>query len=265
MQLQDVVEFLDTMRTTRPLVLNLTNYVVANTTANALLALGASPAMSHWDEDVRELTALAQALVVNIGTPTSEFVNGMFAAGTVARQENIPIVLDPIAMGVTQVRTQAVTRFLAQCPPAVIRGNASEIMATAGVAVTSKGADSTAAVEEAVDCAKQLASQRGCVISVSGASDYVTDGKHTCKITGGHEMMPLVTGLGCTATALTGAFLAVSKPLEAAAAAMIVMSVAGSKAMEKAQGPGTLQLYFYDALYTLDLQDLKNHVRIEWI
>ncbi len=265
MELQRTFTALEKMRQTRPLILNLTNYVVANTTANALLALGASPAMSHWNEDVRELTAFAQALVVNIGTPTPDFVDGMFAAGAVARKKNIPIALDPIAMGVTQSRTNAVTRFLAECPPTVIRGNASEIMATAGVAATSKGADSTAAVEEAVDCAKQLAAQKNCVISISGTSDYITDGKRTCKITGGHNMMPLVTGLGCTATALTGAFLAVGQPLEAAASAMIVMSAAGSKAMQKAQGPGTLQLYFYDALYSLDLRDLKNHVQAEWI
>ncbi len=264
MEISSIMENVAKIRASRPLILNLTNYVAANTNANALLALGASPAMSHWSEDVRELAAFAQALVVNIGTPTPDFVDGIFAAGAVAREKNIPVVLDPIAMGVTRARTDAGFRFIEECGPAVIRGNASEIMATAGVAATSRGADSTAAVEEALESARRLAMEKNCVVTISGESDYITDGRQTCRITGGHSMMPLVTALGCTATALTGAFLAVADPFSAAVSAMAVMSAAGSRAGEKAQGPGTLQLYFYDALYLLDASDLETRVQMEF-
>ncbi|PIE43299.1 MAG: hydroxyethylthiazole kinase [Gammaproteobacteria bacterium] len=265
MEISSIIENVAKIRASRPLILNLTNYVAANTNANALLALGASPAMSHWSEDVRELAAFAQALVVNIGTPTPDFVDGIFAAGAIARKKNIPVVLDPIAMGVTRARTDAGFRFIEECGPAVIRGNASEIMATAGVAATSRGADSTAAVEEALESAQRLAMEKKCVVTISGESDYITDGRQTCRITGGHSMMPLVTALGCTATALTGAFLAVADPFSAAVGAMVVMSAAGSRAGEKAQGPGTLQLYFYDALYLLGASDLETRVQMEFL
>ncbi|MGE4469473.1 MAG: hydroxyethylthiazole kinase [Desulfovibrio sp.] len=255
---------LERMRTSRPLVLNITNYVVANSNANALLALGASPAMTHFADDLEELTLFAGALVINIGTPSRELLDGVFHAGTVAKQNGIPAVLDPVAAGATTVRTEASYRFLKECSPAVVRGNASEIMALAGVGATSKGADSTRSADEAVDSARDVARMFQCAVSVSGATDYITDGSRTLTVQGGHEMMPLVTGLGCTATALTGAFLCVARDsLTAATEAMAVMSTAGSMAAEKAGGPGTLQLYFYDALYNLTLDDLRRHVIVE--
>jgi hydroxyethylthiazole kinase len=259
-----LVDGLERMRAARPLVLNVTNYVVANTNANALLALGASPAMTHHPADLEELTRFAGALVVNIGTPGREFLEGVFTAGEVARRNGIPAVLDPVAAGATSVRTEAAYRFLKDCSPAVVRGNASEIMALAGAEATSKGADSTRGADEAVEGAQELARLFGCVVSVSGATDYITDGERTLAVHGGDAMMPLVTGLGCTASALTGAFLCVAEDaFQGAAQAMAVMAAAGRMAADKAEGPGTLQLYFYDALYNLRLDDLRKLVRVE--
>lgn len=244
---------LEKIRANKPLVLNLTNYVVANTNANALLALGASPAMTHNPRDLEELTAFAAALVVNIGTPTEEFLEGMFTAARVANEKQTPIVLDPVAAGATSVRTDSAHRFVKEHHPAVIRGNGSEIMALAGAGGEPHGADSSQSSDSAVQSARELARRFGCVVCVSGETDYVTDGEQLTKITGGSAMMPYVTGLGCTSTAIIGAFAAVNpNAMEAAAHAMAVMAVCGEHAAARAEGPGTLQLHFYDALYNLD-------------
>lgn len=260
----ELMNDLSAMRDSRPLVLNVTNYVVANTNANALLALGASPAMTHYSEDLEALTLYAGALVVNIGTPSRDFLEGVFTAGNVARQNSIPSILDPVAAGATEVRTEASYRFLKECRPAVVRGNASEIMALAGAGAVSKGADSTRSADEAVQSAGELARMFHCTVSVSGETDYITDGQTTYTVRGGHPMMPLVTGLGCTASALTGAFVSVAQtPLRGAVEAMAVMSCAGAMAAAKAEGPGTLQLHFYDALYALTEEDLRQHVQVE--
>ncbi|MGE4292427.1 MAG: hydroxyethylthiazole kinase [Desulfovibrio sp.] len=260
----NLMQDLERMRAIRPLVVNVTNYVVANSNANALLALGASPAMTHYPADLEELTRFAGALVVNIGTPSREFLEGVFMAGAVARRNGIPAVLDPVAAGVTSVRTEASYRFLKECTPAVVRGNASEIMALAGVEGSAKGADSTRSADEAVESARELARMFDCAVSVSGATDYITDGSRTLAVRGGHEMMPLVTGLGCTASALTGAFLCVAEDaFLGAAQAMVVMSAAGRLAADKAAGPGTLQLHFYDALYNLREEELRALVQVE--
>jgi len=248
-----IFEDLQKIRSTKPLVLNVTNYVVANTTANALLALGASPAMTHNPRDLKELTVFAGALVVNIGTPTEEFLEGMFVAGQVANETRKPIVLDPVAAGATTIRTESAYTFIKDHHPTVVRGNASEIMALAGAGGIPHGVDSSQTAEAALDGAAEFARLFGCTVSVSGEKDYVTDGSVIRRISGGHAMMPLVTGLGCTATAITGAFLAVNPdPVQAAAHAMAVMAVCGEAAAAKADGPGTLQLHFYDALYRLN-------------
>jgi len=235
-----------------PLVFNVTNNVVTNTTANALLALGASPAMSHAPEDAEELAAMAGAVVLNIGTPAKSYIQSMVAASRAASQRGIPVVLDPVAMGVTSHRNRAVVQVLDASPMAVIRGNASEIMATAGQNAVSKGADSNHEADEALEAAQNLARQRGCVACVSGERDIVTDGGKVIRLGGGSAMMPKVTGLGCTATAIVGAFCAVNKDyLEATGHAMAIMKIAGSLAAENCPGPGSLQYRFYDALYGL--------------
>ncbi len=255
---------LEKIRKTKPLILNVTNYVVANATANALLALGASPAMSHNPRDLEELTAFSKALVVNIGTPTEEFLEGMDKAGKVALAHNVPIVLDPVAAGATSIRTDSAYDFTKQYSPAVVRGNASEILALAGAGGTPHGVDSSQSSDSALHGAMEFARLFDCTVCVSGEVDYVTNGSKVYKIFGGSEMMPYVTGLGCTATALIGAFLAVNPvPVEATVHAMAVMSVCGLLATKKAAGPGTLQLYFYDALYQLNAQIIADHCQVE--
>jgi hydroxyethylthiazole kinase len=244
---------LQKIRATRPLIHNVTNYVVMNNTANALLALGASPAMVHAAEEVQDLVAIARALVINIGTLSPMWIASMKLAATDAETLGKPWVLDPVGAGATPWRT-LVAQQLAQIGPTVLRCNASETLALAGEnCEPTRGVDSTVASHAVIDTAQRLARIYRTVIVVSGAIDYVTDGDSVLEVHNGHPMMTQVTGLGCTATALVGAFLAVqSDALLASAQAMATLGLAGEIAAERSPGPGSLQLHLIDALYTID-------------
>ncbi|MFB3779213.1 MAG: hydroxyethylthiazole kinase [Bryobacteraceae bacterium] len=252
------------IRSEAPLVHNITNYVVMNTTANALLALGASPVMAHAVEEVEEMTGIARALVLNIGTLSERWIDAMVKAGRRAGQKGIPVVLDPVGAGATQFRTAAAHTLLREARPAIIRGNASEMRAVLFAEDATKGVDSTHSSEEALDAARILAEHCGCVVSVSGAVDLVVGSYSSIRISNGHPMMPRVTGLGCTATALTGAFAAVNPdPLRAAAHAMATLGIAGEMAAERAEGPGSLQMHLLDALYRIEESDIRQRLRME--
>ena len=239
------------LRQRRPLIHNITNLVVSNVTANALLALGASPAMVENTEESAELAGIADALVVNLGTVSSPLAAAMKLATQVADAAGRPWVIDPVAVGALGYRTR-LAQDLLRNRPSVIRGNASEIAALAGAASAGKGVDSMLRSDEVTESADALARQTESVVVVSGAVDYVTDGSERLRIANGHALMTQVTGMGCTATALIGAFLAVAdRPFAAAAQAMLTMGVAGELAMKRARGPGSLQVAFLDLLYEL--------------
>jgi hydroxyethylthiazole kinase len=239
------------LRARAPLVHNITNYVVMNTTANALLAIGASPAMVHAEEEAAEFAGISHALVINIGTISAPWYVAMEMAAASAVRAGVPWVLDPVAAGATAFRRQA-SAELASLKPAAIRGNASEILALAGAA-SGKGVDSTAAVESAEDAARALARTFGTAVAVSGAVDFITDGVREARVANGDPMLTRVTGMGCTATALTGAFLGVGlSGAEACVAALVTLGVAGEIAAAKSDGPGSFYVQVIDALHALD-------------
>ncbi|MFV0422915.1 hydroxyethylthiazole kinase [Oleidesulfovibrio sp.] len=253
------------VRTGGPLVHNITNYVVMNNTANALLAAGASPIMAHAREEVEELAGLVSALVLNIGTLSLPWIEAMFVAGNVAAQRGVPIVVDPVGAGASVLRTETSIKLLAELKPSILRGNASEILAVAGAKGATKGVDSTHKASDAADAARAIATQYGCTVVVSGVEDFVTDGKREALIFGGHDIMPKVTGMGCTASAIVGAHAAVADyPFEGAVAGMAVMAVAGTIAARKAKGPGSFQVNFIDALYGMQPLDVEAGVKVEW-
>ncbi|HYD31632.1 MAG TPA: hydroxyethylthiazole kinase [Azospirillaceae bacterium] len=254
---------LSTVRSRQPLVHNITNYVVMNNTANALLAVGASPAMVHAVEEVEEFVRISQALVVNIGTLSPAWVESMVRAGDTAKVHGIPWVLDPVGVGATRLRSAAAADLIRR-GPAVIRGNASEIRTLAGLVDSAgKGVDSAHGSEAAVDAARALARETGAAVAVTGVVDYVTDGERVAAIANGHRLMACVTGMGCTATALVGAFAAVERDfLAAAASALAVLGVAGEVAAGRAQGPGSFQMHLLDALYGLDRETLVARARL---
>lgn len=254
---------LEAIRERGPLVLNITNIVVANSTANALLALGASPLMALAEEEGGDLAAISHALVINIGTLTRDEVRTMEAAWATAADRGVPVVFDPVGAGASGLRTATSLSLLAAHRPAIIRGNGSEVLTLAGETGQAKGVDSTRTADAALDGARALAGAHGCVVCVSGETDVVTDGERGCRIAGGHALMPRVTGLGCTASAVCAAFAAVNPdPFEATVHGMACMAIAGALVGGKADGPGTMQLHFLDELYALDSVDVGRLFRI---
>lgn len=250
---------LQALRDKTPLVHNITNFVVMNNTANALLAIGASPVMAHAVEEVADMVAIASALVINIGTLNSQWVDGMIKAGMAATEKGIPVVLDPVGLGATPYRNEVTAKIIKKCKPTLIRGNASEIMALAKENVTTKGVDSTVSSNAALEAAKSLANETKAVVVISGTEDFITDGNQVISIKNGSLLMPKVTGMGCTATAILGAFAAVNKnTLFAAAHGMAVMGICGEIATKKSDGPGSLQMHFIDTLYNLTAKDIAD-------
>ena len=242
----------------RPLVHNITNFVAMDVSANVLLAVGASPAMVSAIEEVAEFIALADALVINIGTLSRPALESMLVAAATARARGKPWVLDPVGAGATGFRDAAVAALLLH-KPAVIRGNASEIMAVAKIAglcdsdARPRGVDSANSVREAELLAVALARAQGCTVAATGAVDFVTDGTRRAHVGNGSAMMPLVTALGCALSALTAAFAAAeSDAFAATCAALLAYGIAGQAAGEEAEGPGSFRMVFLDMLHCLD-------------
>jgi hydroxyethylthiazole kinase len=256
---QDVTQ----VRIQAPLVHNITNFVVMNNTANALLALGASPAMVHAPEEVEEFVSISSALVVNIGTLDATFVEGMKRAMQRAKSLGKPIVFDPVGVGATSYRNQVSEELLTLAAPDVIRGNASEIMALAGLNAQTKGVDSLYGSDAALEAAKRLSAVWGSVVVISGATDYIVQHDQIASVSNGHPLMTKVTGMGCTATALIGAFTAINANyFQAATHAMTIMGIAGELAAEKNLAPGSLQVNFLDALYQLTEQTIAERIHL---
>jgi len=252
------------IRDQAPLIHNITNYVVMNNTANALLALGASPVMAHAQEEVEDMVDIASALVINIGTLSPHWVRAMICAALKAAERGIPLVLDPVGAGATVYRTRTVRELLDAVAPTIIRGNASEILAlsTAEKRET-KGVDTTECSQNAIEAARRLNEVYGSIVCISGETDFIVEDQVVVGIRNGHPLMTRVTGLGCTASALCGAFTAVNSSfMLATAQAMAVMGIAGEMAAELSPGPGSLQLHFLDILYRLTEEDLSRRLRI---
>ena len=250
------------LRQRRPLVHNITNYVVMNLTANALLAVGASPVMAHAEEEVEEMAGLASTLVINIGTLSKPWIAAMKRAVVVAKIRQIPYILDPVGAGATRFRTETAQALLDIATPAVIRGNASEIAVIANESVKTRGVDSALSATDALDAARTLAQQHHTTVVISGVVDHVITLDNHVEVHNGHAMMARITGMGCTATALLGAFAAVSSPFDAAVATMVTMGVAGELAAQHAQGPGTFVPYFIDALANVTPDGLATQAQI---
>jgi hydroxyethylthiazole kinase len=254
---------LQAMRDAAPLVQCITNYVAMNIAANVVLAAGASPAMVHAEAEAGEFAAIARALTVNFGTLSPDFLAGMRAAVRGATTAGRPWVLDPVAHYATGFRRQAVAELVA-LRPAIIRGNASEIIALAGEESAGRGVDSGDAVEHAEGAAVALARRHGAIVAATGAVDFVTDGSQAVRIAGGSPLMPQVTALGCALTCLVGAFVAVDpdQPFAATVAALACFAVAGERAGREAAGPGSFAWRFLDALAALDARGLDAEARV---
>jgi len=255
---------LQMLRERKPLVHQITNYVVMNETANATLALGALPVMAHARDEVEEMVGLASALVLNIGTLSPAWVEAMLLAGKAAAASGIPVVLDPVGAGATRYRTDTARRILDEVDVAVLRGNQGEVATLVGVAAEVRGVESIGTGGEPTELARSAARALGLVAAVTGPIDYVSDGEEVLAVANGHKLLAAVTGTGCMSSAITGCFLAVKRdaPLEAAAEALAAFGVAGEDAAVGAKGPGSFHVGLYDALANLDPDTLDARARI---
>jgi hydroxyethylthiazole kinase len=255
------------LRRARPLVQVITNYVSMDLAANALLALGAAPAMIHAPEEAAEFAGVADALTVNIGTLSRTFLEGMIAAATAAREFGKPWVLDPVGAGATAYRNEAIAALLAR-GPAIIRGNASEIIAVARIAglhqdsAAPKGVDSAHEPEAAKASALALARKFGCVVAATGAVDLVADATRQARIANGDALMTRVTATGCALSAVIGAFAALSGDRFAATvAALETYAIAGEIAAKGSAGPGSFRAAFLDQLANIEPEHVRAHAR----
>ncbi|MBN2383877.1 hydroxyethylthiazole kinase [bacterium] len=252
-----------------PLVHHITNYVVMNVTANVTLAMGASPVMAHAREEVAEMSALASALVINIGTLSRTWIEAMYLACEAARRKGIPIVVDPVGAGATKYRTE-VSRHLLDCyVPSVVRGNSSEIRALIEEGSTTKGVDSIHTVDEVKSEAVNLAQTKKIVVAITGVEDFITDGEEHYCVRNGHELMARVTGTGCSATSVIAAFLAVTQDRSeyaiATAAGLAYYGLAAEYAARDHQAPGSFGIALLDWLYRLNDTHLREGIRLEQV
>ena len=259
---------LDRLREVRPLVQNITNYVSMDIAANALLALGASPAMVHAPEEIEDFGAFIGALAVNIGTLSAPWVESMVTAAALAHRNQKPWVLDPVGAGATRFRNETVVALCAH-RPTVVRGNASEIMAVAaalGVSQSTarpKGVDSADETSEAAGIAADLALHLGCVVAATGAVDVLTDGRTTRRLANGAPVMAQVTAVGCSLSAIVAAFCAVEPDaFEATTAAVAVVGIAGERAAARSRLPGSFRTAWLDELCALDAAGVAATLRL---
>jgi hydroxyethylthiazole kinase len=237
------------LRLAKPVVHNITNYVTMNWAANCLLAVGASPVMAHAPEEIGDMLGIARSLVINIGTLSRGWIRSMELALKLAKGKNIPVVLDPAGAGASVFRTEVAGKLVPEYRPTVVRGNASEIMALNGDSHRTRGVDAADAAQSALDSARAIARGTGGVVCVTGAVDYVVEGKEARAVAGGHPIMARVTGMGCAASSLIAAFLAVqASARESAIGALTATGKAGELAAAKASGTGSFQTHYLDAL-----------------
>jgi len=257
--------YIAAVRNSSPLVHSITNYVVMNNTANALLAVGASPIMAHAHAEMKDMVKIAGSLVINIGTLDEYWVESMQIAIAEAESLKKPWILDPVGAGATPYRNSVLEELLGRWHPSVIRGNASEIMSLAHMSTQTKGVDSLNHTEEAIGAAIHLNEITGAIICVSGATDTIIDQGRVVLLKNGDPLMAKVTGMGCTATALIAAFCATNPDelFESTIAAMALMGVAGELAATLSSGPGSLQMHFLDMLSTVNAEEFDRLLILE--
>ncbi|MCZ4301297.1 hydroxyethylthiazole kinase [Microbacterium oxydans] len=257
----------EVVREAPPLTHCITNAVVTGFTANVLLAAGAAPAMVDIVGEAELFAGVASGLLINLGTPTPEQRAAILEAVAGATASGTPWVLDPVAIGTLPIRT-ALAHDLANQRPTAIRGNASEILALAGVSAGGRGVDATDSTDAAADAAAALATRTGAVVAVSGPVDLLTDGERILRLANGHELLTRVTGGGCALGAVMAALLGAARvtghdALTAVAAASLGYTIAAEHAATTARGPGSFAVSLLDALAALRPEDLVAEARVE--
>jgi hydroxyethylthiazole kinase len=257
-------QLLREIRKTRPLVHHLTNIVVANDNANTMLSLGALPVMAYAREEVEEMVSQAGALVVNLGTLTKELVESALLAGRRANALGVPVILDPVGAGATYFRKESALLFLREVKVAVLRGNVAEVRSLLGLSSRMRGVESGDNSWDHLSVAREAAQQFALVVAVTGAIDYVSDGSRAIAVHNGHALLTRVTGTGCMATSLCGAFAALKRDfLFSTAGALGFLGVCAEKSALHAHGPGSFRVALFDAMYNLQEEEFEKSLRLE--
>ncbi len=272
--IEQIIGMMEKVRSKKPLIHHITNYVTVNDCANIVLAIGASPIMADDIDEVETITSISSALVINIGTLSRRTIESMIAAGKKANELGIPVVLDPVGAGASSLRNQTTERILSEVKVTVLRGNMSEIRFTAGLKADTKGvevseADQRIGAGEGSKVAQDVARRLGCVVAITGPTDIITDGDRTIYIENGTRHMSNVTGTGCMCSSLVGSFCGAMDdtsggPLIAAASGVLVMGLSGELAYEASKhlGYGSFRTTIIDAVSKLDGETLAAKARI---
>jgi len=256
-------ELLEKVRRQKPVVHHLTNWVTIYDCAQVVKALGAAPVMAHAREEVADMTQIASALVLNIGTLTVDFIEAMKVAAHSANQRVVPVILDVCGAGSTRLRDRKCLELLDAVTIDVIKGNRSEIARVCGETATTRGVDSGEVEKDLAVLARRLAQERQTTVVVTGKEDIITDGRTTHMVRNGHPLMARVVGTGCMATSVIGAFAAVEPNLtDAAASALVCFEIAGELAAERSSGPASFKQQLLDALYSLDAETIAKRQKV---
>jgi hydroxyethylthiazole kinase len=259
-----VYPFLEAVREKRPLVHHLTNWVTIYDCAQVVKSFGASPVMANAPEEVADMAGLASALVLNIGTLTSEFIESMKIAALAANRKRIPVILDVCGAGATSFRDMKSLEILDAARISIIKGNSSEIARIAGLDVRTRGVDATDVGVDLREIASSLAKKRDCIVVITGKVDFVVDTDSVYIVKNGDEMMSHVVGTGCMATSVIGTFVGASpdNPVAAAAAGLSCFEIAAELAVKKCGGPASFKEHLLDRIFHLKKEDVVSMQKV---
>lgn len=262
---QQVARAADAVRKNNPLIGSVTNNITINFVANAQLAVGGSAAMVYVSDEAEQLAAAGGAFYINVGGLLPVHEETLPRVARRLHADGKPWVLDPVAVGIGTLRTRLLLQFK-DCKPDVIRGNASEIIALAGLweleetgASQVRGVDSVDVVAAARTAAVALAKWTGGAVAVSGETDLITDGTTAAFSRGGSRFMEKVTGAGCSLGGVAAVYASAAEPFIAALTATAVYNLAGRRAGETADGPGSFQVRFLDELFKASPEDIAGN------
>jgi len=259
-----IYSLLEKVRTEKPVVHHLTNWVTIYDCANIVKVVGASPVMAHAKEEVGDMAKIASSLVLNIGTLTPEFVESMKIAAKFANEKEIPVILDVCGAGATKFRDDKCFELLDEVKIDIIKGNASEVARIAGEDVQTKGVDATEVEKDLIEIAKRLAKERKCTVVITGKEDIICDSEKCSVVKNGNEMLSHIVGTGCMATSVIGTFAAVESDLaKAAVAGLVCFEIAAELAETESNGPGTFKENLFDAVYNLNKEQIEKMKKVE--
>jgi len=262
--MEETAEILGKIKEKKPLIHHITNWVTIYDCANIVRAIGALPVMAHAKEEVEQMTSIANALVLNIGTLTTGLIESMILAGKKANEKNIPIILDAVGVGATDLRTNKAKEILEKVKVNIIKGNASEIGTLAGVKAETKGVEAVNVEADLMKLAKKLATEKDAVVVITGKEDIVADKENIYICKNGHDMLGKFVGTGCMVASVIACFAAVEKDyVKAAASALVCFGITGELAARRATGPGTYKESFYDEIYNLDKDVIEDMQKLE--